>query len=49
LSGKKDAAVGTSDPEQKADSPDEVSYVRTAGDDLYLHAVVCIVIVLVKV
>jgi hypothetical protein len=44
---KKDASVGTSDSEIKFETPEEVEYVRTAKDDLYLHAIVCIVIVLV--
>ena len=45
---KKDAAVGTSDPDIKIDVTDGAEYERTFGDDLYLHSIVCIVIVLVS-
>ena len=30
-------------------SLDDEAYQRTAGDDLYLHSIVCIVIVLVSI
>ena len=45
---KKDASVGTSDADLKLGSPDQPTPERTFGDDLYLHSIVCIVIVLVS-
>ena len=45
---KKDASVGTSDADLKLGSPEQPTPERTFGDDLYLHSIVCIVIVLVS-